>query len=451
MNFKSLSENDIYAIPAGDIWNVPQDELYFIYSPLSGHILIARQDELIEIEDVCSGKKTGTDIQNNLLEQFKKEHNLNVYKIPDNHHGITEVDILMNFKCNFKCSYCYSAAGRSSKEVSFEDVKVVVDYLFSPDRSQDNTYRINFSGGGEPLMSFPLIKKAVDYTKEKAKLSSCKYSHGLVTNASLLTSEIIDFIKEEKINLVVSFEVLKEFQDLERGSYDTVARNIDLLLQKECPFGIRATITPLSVHSMKEMVEELQARFPKLKAIVFDTVLSADIFETPEQLSEYYHNFSTEYWSAKEAGAKIGIEVACNAIELAGILRTRACRGKIVLTPDGAISSCARVSSPQEELYDKFVYGKVEDGNLKIDDIKFSEMMEENNIYTRTECQKCYARWNCGAGCWLFSKSFPKEFEAPFCNFTKSSLKKNLYEIISKRHSLVHGEDLWNYVNKQLK
>ncbi|MBF0651489.1 radical SAM protein [Dysgonomonas sp. GY75] len=451
MKFPLLFQNDIYAIPVGDIWNIPQDKLYFIYSPLSGHVLVANEEELVNIENICSGDNIGTDAQNNLLKQLKEQRNQNVYEIPDSHDGITEIDILMNFKCNFSCSYCYSAAGRSAKEVSFEHIKVLVDYLFSPERSQKRTYRINFSGGGEPLLSFPLIKKTVDYIKEKAKQSSCEYSHGLVTNGSLLTPEIIDFVKEQRINLVVSFEVLKEFQDLERGSYDSVARNMDLLLRKECPFGIRATITPISVHSMKTMVEELSVRFPKLKAIVFDTVLSADLFNTPQQLGDYYGNFSNEYWSAKELGAEIGIEVACNSVELASILRTRACRGKVVLTPNGDISSCARVSSPQEDLYDEFIYGKIDKDCLVMDNTKFSNIMEENNIYTRRECRECYARWSCGAGCWLFSKSFPKEFEEPFCNFTKDSLKKNLYEIISKRYSSVHKQSLWDYINGQIK
>lgn len=129
MNFKSLFENDIYAIPAGDIWNVPQDKLYLMYSPLSGHILIVSQEEFIDIENVCAGKKAGTDIQNNLLDKLKGQRNQNVYEIPDSCEGITEIDILMNFKCNFKCSYCYSAAGRSSKEVSFEHIVELINAL----------------------------------------------------------------------------------------------------------------------------------------------------------------------------------------------------------------------------------------------------------------------------------------------------------------------------------
>jgi radical SAM protein with 4Fe4S-binding SPASM domain len=450
MNFKSLFENDIYAIPVGDIWSIPENKLYVIYSPLSGHILLADQNELTNIEDISAERKIGTERQSNLLKQLKEQRNLFVFKIPDTADDIYEIDILSNFKCNFNCSYCYSAGGRSSKEVSFEHVKTLVDYLFSSNHPQKRPYKINFSGGGEPLLSFPIIKKSIDYIEEKAKNTSHKYSYWIVTNGSVLTSEIIDFIKGKKINTAVSFEVLKEFQDLERGNYDSVVHGIDMLLEKECPFGIRSTITPQSVHHLKAMVEELSVRFPKLNAIVFDTVLSADIFKTSEQLREYYHSFSKEYYLAKESGAKLGITVACNAMELASILRVRTCQGKIVLTPDGVISSCARVSSPQEKLYNKFIYGIIKDDNLELDNIKLSKILAGNNIYTRKECCRCYARWNCGGGCWLFSESFLKEFEEPFCNFTRNALKRNLYEILSEKHYSVHKQSLWEYINEQI-
>ncbi|MDR2009084.1 MAG: radical SAM protein [Bacteroidales bacterium] len=450
MDFNLLFENNIYTIPAGDIWNVAKNRLYFVYSPLSGHILLVSHEELINIENICRGKCVGTEVQNNLLRLLKGQQNQYIFEIPNSSDDVYEIDILSNFKCNFNCSYCYSAAGRSSKEVDFENIEVIIDYLFFSGHPQKRPYKINFSGGGEPLLSFPLIKKTIDYIDEKAKETSYRYSYGLVTNGSLLNSDIIDYIKEKKINLVVSFEVLQELQDLERGNYHSVASNIDLLLQKDCPFGIRATITPESVPKMGLMVKELATRFPKLGAIVFDTVLSADIFRTPKQLNNYYDQYSFEYWSAKKLGKEIGVKVLCNSMEPTSILRTRTCQGKIVLTPDGAISSCARVSSPQEDLYDKFIYGEIKNRKLEIDEIKFSNIMSENNINNRKECQECYARWNCGGGCWLFSQSFSNEFEEPFCNFTRKALKKNLYEILNERHNAAKKESLWDSINAQI-
>jgi len=449
--FNSLREKDIYAIPAGDIWHLPPHKLFFIYSPLSGHVLLLKDEEVERLEKILLGNEIGNELQNNILKTFIDNRNLFVFQMPKSEKDIYEVDILSNFKCNFSCSYCYSAKGRSSKELEFNNIKILADYLFlSGSHPHDKSFKINFSGGGEPLLSFSLIKESISYINKITENLPVKYSYALVTNGSLLTSEIIDYIKEQKINLVVSFEVLQEFQDMERGSYDKVARNINLLLEKKCSFGIRATITPQSVSYMKKMVEELEVHFPKLKAIVFDTVLSSDIFKKPVQLQQYYDDFTTNYISAKEYGKRAGILVRCNALEPLLMLRDRTCQGKIVLTPNGFISSCARISSPLEDLYDKFIYGEIHDGTIEFNTKKLEDMMNANNIYSRRECRTCYARWNCGGGCWLFSLSFPDEFEQPFCDFTKQSLKRNVFEMLSTQFAKIHQKDLWGKVNEQI-
>ena len=143
--------------------------------------------------------------------------------------------------------------------------------------------------------------------------------------------------------MAVSFEILKYFQNLERGSYDKVAANIDMMLDMGYSFGIRTTFTPDSVCQMSKMVEELSTRFPRLRQVVFDTVLSNEIFKTPEMLQDYCDNFLREYMAAKEQGKRLNIKVQSVAVETLSFIRDRACKGKIALTPTGTISLCARV------------------------------------------------------------------------------------------------------------
>ena len=84
---------------------------------------------------------------------------------------------------------------------------------------------------------------------------------------------------------------------------------------------------------------------------MYDTVLSPDLIPTPESLENYYDTFVEEYYKAKKLGKEKGIMVESTAVETLSMIRDRTCEGKIVLTPMGTISSCARVSSPQESLY----------------------------------------------------------------------------------------------------
>ena len=95
------------------------------------------------------------------------------FMMHDNPDSLHQLDILLNYTCNFKCVYCYSAQGRSQKEIDWISIKAMLDYLFDSNKKQTRPYVIHFSGGGEPLMSFQLIKQTVEYIEEKLLGNLC--------------------------------------------------------------------------------------------------------------------------------------------------------------------------------------------------------------------------------------------------------------------------------------
>ena len=450
MEFQSLAEKNIFAIPVGDMWNVDENRIYLVYAPLNGHISLATPQNVDELNCCVDGKRIN-EAASKMLEVFEAKGNVPVYYLPQTPHDLYQIDILANYTCNFKCVYCYSAAGRSSKQVEFERIKAVIDYLFCSGKEQKNPYIINFSGGGEPLLSFDLIKRTVDYIHKVSEGKSYLYNIGLVTNGSLITPEIIDYLQDKQVDMAVSFEILERLQNKERGSYDKVAANIDMMLERKFPFGIRTTFTPESVSTMCEMIETLAVRFPKLKKVVFDTVLAPSLFKTPESLADYYDTFLNEYYKAKELGVGKGISVESNAVELLSMVRDRTCGGKIVLTPVGSISSCARVSSPKEKLYDEYVYGMTDGGRLVFDEEKFRSIMSSCNIYSQPMCSSCFAKWNCGGGCYLFHHSFTPDYERVRCDFVRKALKRQLFETLSKIHDKTTHTSLYTFIAEKIR
>lgn len=442
-----LEQKNIFAIPAGERWGKNPEDIFIIYAPLGGHISLGTADSVAELEKCAAGASTD-EAALRALAAFQAPGKVPVHYLPKSPHELYQIDILSNYTCNFKCIYCYSAAGRSTGQIDFDHVKVLVDYLFRSGRKQENPYIINFSGGGEPLISFPTIKKTVEYIEEVTRGTDYKYNIGLVTNGSLITPEIIDYLQEHRIDMAVSFEILQRLQDKERGSYDKVAANIDMMLDRGYPFGIRTTFTPESVGCMTEMIEEVHRRFPRLKKVVYDVVLAPSLFDTPADLEKYYDTFINEYYKAKELARGYGITLESIAVETLSMIRDRTCEGKIVLTPMGTVSSCARVSSPKEELYDEYTYGAVKDGRLAFDEEKFRSILNTSNIYTQEMCRDCYARWNCGGGCRLFHHSFRPEFEEVRCNFMRKALKRELINVLSDKFRQNTGRELDEYVKE---
>ena len=342
-----LIDNHIYPIPAGDILGYDKDRVFILYAPFSGRIALALPNEVEGLDTLDNTKNQ------NILDSFQAKGEIKIDKIPNQSSDIWQIDILNNYTCNFHCVYCYSAKGRSNKQIEWMKVKVLIDYLFAPGRDLTRPYQINFSGGGEPLMSYDLIKQTVLYIEQINQKAHYPYNLGIVTNGSLIRPDIIDFFTEHQVDMAVSFEIFKDLQNAERGSYDRVVENIDYMLERGYSFGIRTTLTPLSIHRMKAMVEEVATRFPKLKTMVFDVVLDPSLFAQPCELETYYDAFLQGFYEAKSIARQFGIRVESNAVELLGIFRDRYCLGKIVLTPEGSLSVCARVSSPKESQYEE--------------------------------------------------------------------------------------------------
>lgn len=449
MNTEILLKQNIFAIPAGDIWELPKHSVYVIYAPLGGHLSLATEETVKELVECAEGEVVKESVRK-ALTAFQATGRVPVHYLPKSPDELYQVDILCNYTCNFKCIYCYSAAGRSQGEVKFEDVKAVADYLFKSGRKQETPYIINFSGGGEPLLSFPLIQKTVEYIHKIADNTEYKYNIGLVTNGSLITPEIIDYFTKWKVDMAVSFEILPDLQNKERGSYEKVAANIDMMLDRKFPFGIRTTFTPESVGRMCEMIEEVHNRFPNLHKVVFDVVLAPSLFENSKQLEYYYDTFLTEYYKAKTIACSYGITLESVAVETLSMVRDRTCEGKIVLTPSGTISSCARVSSPRETQYHNYIYGEVKNGGLAFNNSQFNDILKSHNIYTQPECADCFAKWNCGGGCRLFHDSFSEPFKKVRCEFVKKALRLELLDVLADRFKKQTGHTLESHIRKNV-
>lgn len=451
MTTEALNKQNIFAIPVGGQWGAEEDRVQLLYAPLNGNISLATRTDVEELEACAATPSESNAGKRQLLSSFQAAGKVPVYRIPKTPHELYQIDILANHTCNFHCIYCYSAAGRSAAKLTFAQVKPLIDYLFCSGKTQKTPYIINFSGGGEPLLSFDLIRQTVEYIEEVNRGKSYKYDIGIVTNGSLITPQIIDFLQEKQVNMAVSFEILKRLQDKERGSYDLVAQNIDLMLARDYPFGIRTTFTPESVGMMGEMIDEVHRRFPKLKKVVFDVVLAPDLFPTPESLADYYDTFLDGFYRAKQKASDYGIILESIAVEMLSIVRDRTCEGKIVLTPTGAVSSCARVSSPKEPLFDQYVYGEVADDCLTFDQKRFEKILGESNIFSEPRCASCFAKWNCGGGCRLFHHSFEEAYEEVRCDFVRKALKRQLIGTLKKNFNQSTGQELDAFMEEKIK
>lgn len=445
---KNVTDNqpELYLIPVGELFELDSKAVQIAYAPLHGAYTLVDAKEAGKLQEPSTAN---TDFTTAL----KSLPMLPLLPTPPTTDDIWEVDLLLNNICNFHCSYCYSAAGRSNKRMPEAAWKKTVDFIFAPDKKDKLPVRFSFSGGGEPLISFPEIRRVVNYIEQKHQESGRPYTLGLVTNGSLLTDEVIEYIRDKKIEIVVSFEVLPELQNRERGSWDKVSTNLHRMHELGCPFGIRSPLTEDALPHLPAMLNMLAEQFPFIKSLVVEPVHSPEWYGSSEKLSAYFDLFFNTYTKAVEQAEALGIMLVSNAFSQLKYRRKAKCMCKAVVTAEGSISHCARVAASTEPLYDRFIYGHADtpgDEPLSFKQEMF-EFINKRNIFEQPECVTCYARWNCGGDCSLFRQTYPAECYEVSCHFTKRCLVWEMLRNMRKQFSHANPEQSFeDYVRSSI-
>ena len=143
--------------------------------------------------------------------------------------------------CNLRCKYCIynehhpNHRAFSPKKMNFVIAKRSIDNILS--QFKGSRFALTFYGG-EPLLKFDLMKKCIIYVRDNYKHISA-LSYGFTTNLTLLTDEMVDFLKTlNDIEIVCSLDGPRLYHDMfrtyesGRGSFDKAIRGFKLLLDK---------------------------------------------------------------------------------------------------------------------------------------------------------------------------------------------------------------------------
>ena len=109
--------------------------------------------------------------------------------------------------CNFHCRYCFRNLERLEEVPAFTDDMIA----YVKGLTKDNVWRVVVTGG-EPLLHFDKLKEFFSYV-------SPDVGKQIISNGSLLTEEIVDYLNENRIQLHLSHD----------GPMTKFLRGIDIL------------------------------------------------------------------------------------------------------------------------------------------------------------------------------------------------------------------------------
>lgn len=97
-----------------------------------------------------------------------------------------------------------------SRDLALRITQKYLEYIQKHFKDHEN-FLIYF-GTGEPLLNWPVIKEVSDYIRQKSQNLRMSF----MTNGSLITSEIVQYLKKYKIDVGLSIDGNRETQNFNR-------------------------------------------------------------------------------------------------------------------------------------------------------------------------------------------------------------------------------------------
>lgn len=155
-------------------------------------------------------------------------------------------------RCNLRCRHCYHRPGECSDEVMSSEVLEKTIRLVR----EGSDSAMYFWHGGEPLLAGEqFYKKAVNLQKKYYGKAITRCGNTIQTNGTLLKNRFIEFCRDNRINLGVSYE--GEYgADLRPGeNVKSIGDTLRYMKKKGHMFSVSATVHGGNVDSMMDMYE----------------------------------------------------------------------------------------------------------------------------------------------------------------------------------------------------
>jgi len=160
--------------------------------------------------------------------------------------GIGEVLWLTTFRCNLRCSCCYTKSPREVKELSTKESVKFIHHL------GELGVPIVFLSGGEPLLrnDIEVILKELHEIGIKVVLS---------TNGTLIDQKVASLAKETNVLYVaLSLHGTKEIHDeltQVKGAFDKVVKGVEILKDYEIPICTKTVVTGMTYPYIPQVID----------------------------------------------------------------------------------------------------------------------------------------------------------------------------------------------------
>ncbi len=338
-------------------------------------------------------------------------------------------------KCNLKCGYCY--IGKKNISMSLDVAEKIIDFIFTRTPPQE-MLDIGFFGG-EPLLEFELIRSITSMIKSHRHYDAERVVLSVVTNGTVFSEEIAEFIDAEGIDFCISCDGPPSAQDRFRRFRnggktsaiveDTIRKAVNIFPT----VMVNAVYTPDTLSLLARTVDYFRSLGLRRLFLSpdFSAVWSAEDIEI---LEREYACIAEKYIASHLQGDPYFINIIDNKITVflrGGYQASERCRmgtGELAFAPTGNIYGCERLIG--DDNGSPHCLGNIAVGT----DVNLSKCHSKSGGEFNVECLECGIKDYCMNWCGCsnyFSSGYYNRVGTFLCASERAAVK-TAYDVFQK-------------------
>ena len=315
-----------------------------------------------------------------------------------------QLNIVTTEKCNLACKYCYMHNNpiNMSYEVADKIIEKLYDIINSLNIFNFNKAKIVYFGG-EPLINLDIIK----YIHKKVRNNPLVDGELIISNLLLLNSDILDYLRQNGINVSWSFDGLwnRNNRVLVNGESSLIEYEKKINLIKSVNSSPKTMISPQSVDTIVENFEYMYYHLgiiPKFALVRDDIWTKEDIDKFDNEMNKLIDRYmylvknDEKFRDMLPDFDLFTLPLMDCIINKQYGKRPFSCfagSGGCAIMPNGDIYPCGRFGSNKI-----FKYGNILEDLNKEEIQKINKKVYINPVEMK-ECLDCKLYKYCNAGC----------------------------------------------------
>ncbi|MBI5229389.1 radical SAM protein [Candidatus Micrarchaeota archaeon] len=246
---------------------------YIAYNTLVGSVSVVNTElkdailhnELPQDEEILNElRETNLVVDDKIDEKKVYKYMHNRYKHDNSYQHFC---VVITYDCNFRCPYCYQGANKSREPMSDEMVDKVISFIKNTCMERKARDLEITLYGGEPFLCPEICKKLVEETSKWAGVHGIVFHLSALTNGSLLTKELVDWLSSYNARVQIPLDGFKTVHDKYRrycyentGSYEDLIKVFEYFKDSDASLHLRISVTTETYPTMEQMLDDLKRR-----------------------------------------------------------------------------------------------------------------------------------------------------------------------------------------------